>query len=95
MKTGSKGAVIASAVALMFMTGVAIAQDNGSMGGGSAMSAQTASVKCLGANDCKGKSACKSVRNDCKGQNSCKGKGFINTSSTQKCQDMGGKPESM
>ena len=61
----------------------------------SAMSAQTAHVKCVGANDCKGHSACKSAQNDCKGQNSCKGKGFINTSSSKECSDKGGKPQAM
>jgi hypothetical protein len=52
-------------------------------------------VKCVGANDCKGHSACKSAQNDCKGQNSCKGKGFINTSSSKECSDKGGKPQAM
>ena len=53
------------------------------------MSAQTAQVKCVGANDCKGHGACKSAQND------CEGKGFIHTASTKECLDKGGKPESM
>ena len=34
-------------------------------------------MKCVGANACKGKGACKSMRNDCKGMNWCKGQGFL------------------
>jgi hypothetical protein len=65
------------------------------MSGHGAMSAQTAKVKCVGANDCKGHGACKSAQNDCKGQNSCKGKGFIHTSSSKECSDKGGKPHAL
>lgn len=39
--------------------------------------------KCIGANACKGRSACASQSNACAGQNACKGKGFITTSKTQ------------
>jgi hypothetical protein len=46
-------------------------------------------VKCVGANSCKGQSACKSAQNDCKGKNACKGQGFVQTSA-QDCKDKGG-----
>ncbi len=84
MKSTRNGALFASAAAMMFIAGTAIAQGTSSMSGPGAMSAQTAKVKCVGANDCKGHGACKSAQNDCKGQNSCKGKGFIHTSSTNR-----------
>jgi hypothetical protein len=61
----------------------------------SSTSGHQAQVKCVGANDCKGKSSCKSAQNDCKGQNSCKGKGFIETSSEKECTDKGGRVEKM
>ena len=32
---------------------------------------------CVGANACKGQSACASAANACKGQNACKGKGYL------------------
>ena len=31
---------------------------------------------CMGANACKGQSACKTASSACKGQNACKGKGY-------------------
>lgn len=65
-----KGALIASAVAGMFVAAMpAIAQ---AKGGGK--------VKCSGINDCKGKGSCKSATSSCKGMNDCKGKGVIESS---------------
>jgi len=51
------------------------------------------SVKCSGANACKGQSACKTATNACKGQNSCKGKGWIMTKTEIDCTEKGGKVE--
>jgi hypothetical protein len=90
MKMGQKGAVLATAVGLLFMANVALAQEGSA--GGSDPSAHTAKVKCIGANSCKGQSSCKSAQNDCKGQNACKGKGFIHTSSAEECTQKGGSP---
>jgi hypothetical protein len=53
--------------------------------------AETAKVKCLGANSCKGKSDCHSPKNACKGLNSCKGKGWVHMDSAKACEDAGGK----
>ncbi len=92
MKTAKTGAFLATAVGMMFMANVALAQGSGSAGGGNAPSAQTAKVKCMGANSCKGNSSCKTAQNDCKGQNACKGKGFVETSSSQECTQKGGTP---
>lgn len=82
------GAILATAVGLMFLAHPVVAQE-------SAGSSQPAKVKCVGANDCKGKSACKSANNDCKGKNACKSKGFSMTSTEQSCTDMGGRIEKM
>ena len=92
MKTAKTGAFLATVVGLMFMANVAPAQDKSPGGGPSAPSAQTAKVKCMGANSCKGNSSCKTAQNDCKGQNACKGKGFVETSSSQECTQKGGTP---
>jgi hypothetical protein len=92
MNRGSKGAVIASAVAALFLASAAFAQESASGASGSAQ--PQAKVKCIGANACKGKGSCKSAQNDCKGQNACKGKGFVTTSSEDECTQKGGHPES-
>jgi hypothetical protein len=94
MKRGTRGAILATTVGLMFMANVAMAQDNSSAGAGGSPSAQTANVKCMGGNSCKGQSSCKSAQHDCKGQNACKGQGFVETSSNQECTHKGGTPAS-
>jgi hypothetical protein len=76
----------------MFMANVAVAQGDGAAGGGSASSAQTAKVKCMGANSCKGNGSCKTAQNDCKGQNARKGKGFVESLSSQECRKIRGNP---
>lgn len=47
---------------------------------------------CMGANACKGHSACKTAGNECKGHNACKGKGFTE-STEEECTKAGGKFE--
>ena len=64
--------LIASAVAMLLVTGVVSARAQ--------EGASTDQVKCVGANSCKGQSSCKSAQNDCKGKNACKGQGFVQTS---------------
>jgi hypothetical protein len=80
------GALLATAVGLLFTTQPLIAENSQSQG-------QATQVKCVGGNSCKGQSDCASKANSCKGQNSCKGKGWISTSSSQQCEQRGGKPE--
>jgi hypothetical protein len=82
------GAVLATTVGLMFLAHPVFAQESSTSG-------HQAQVKCVGANDCKGKSSCKSAQNDCKGKNSCKGKGFIETSTEKECANKGGHVEKM
>ncbi len=83
MHKGFKGALIATAVAGLFMANQAIAADE---------KKEDAGVKCMGANDCKGKGAC-GVKgsHDCAGANECKGKGWIKTSNAEECTKKGGK----
>jgi hypothetical protein len=45
--------------------------------------------KCMGANSCKGLSACKTATSSCKGLNSCKGQGFAEMTKAQ-CSEAGG-----
>ena len=93
MNKGTKGALLASAVATLFLATAAMAQDSGAMSASGAQ-AQGAKVKCVGANSCKGQGSCKSAQNDCKGQNACKGKGFVTTTTTDECTQKGGHTES-
>ena len=94
MNKGTKGAILASTVASLFLATAALAQDSGMAASPSGSQMQAAKVKCIGANACKGQGACKSTQNDCKGQNACKGKGFVNTSSPDECSQKGGHTES-
>jgi hypothetical protein len=61
------GAAIATAVASLLLT-VAIPM---------AATHADAKGKCMGANACKGKSACSIGANGCSGSNACKGKGYL------------------
>lgn len=47
---------------------------------------------CMGANECKGKSACGTAANACAGKNECKGKGFLELTKAD-CDKAGGKFE--
>ena len=76
------GAILATAVALAF-SGSAFAAD-------ASPSTQKPQIKCLGANACKGQSACQTATSDCMGKNSCKGKGYIVTTDVKTCQAKGG-----
>ncbi len=82
-KATLSGAVLATAVALMFAGTVARAAEQPS----------SPQIKCMGGNSCKGQSACKTASSSCQGQNACKGKGFVMTSSIKECKAAGGKPE--
>ena len=57
----------------------------------SAAHGEGTSVKCSGANSCKGTSACKTASSACKGQNSCKGLGWTQTADAAECTSKGGK----
>ncbi len=85
-RKGLTGAILAAAVGAIFLTTPVFAQS-------SSTSSTHAKVKCVGANSCKGQSACKGVSNSCKGQNACKGQGFTKTSSADECTAKGGHPD--
>lgn len=73
------GFAIAAAAAALFAVGTApVAQ------------AADGTVKCAGANSCKGTAECKTAKNDCKGQNSCKGMGWVSKASEKECMAAGG-----
>ncbi len=78
----TKGVLIASAVASLFIMNAANAQEK---------SKDTAkAVKCAGVNECKGKAACAGAKNSCAGENGCKGQGWIKVGSEKECKDKGG-----
>lgn len=77
------GALLATAVASLFLAGHVIASDTATT--------NKAKVKCVGGNSCKGKSGCHSAENSCKGQNGCKGKGWVEVDNEKACTDAGGK----
>ena len=56
-------------------------------------SASEGTVKCVGANACKGHSACKTATSECKGLNACKGQGFVMTDTEAACMEAGGTVE--
>jgi len=76
------GAVLATTVAMAFAGTVSAEEPS--------PSTQPQQVKCLGANACKGQSACMSANSDCKGMNACKGKGYIVTPDAKSCEAKGG-----
>jgi len=63
--TSKSGAAIAAAAATLFLAGMTMSTV-----------AQAADGQCIGANACKGQSACKGGNHSCKGLNACKGQGF-------------------
>ena len=81
------GAMLATAVAMIFAGNAAYAADNPDS------SAQASQVKCVGGNACKGQSLCQSAESSCKGANACKGKGYVMTPTAKECVAAGGKPE--
>jgi hypothetical protein len=83
MKSPLKGALIAAAVAGLFLAGSAVAADEGKGEG--------KTVKCSGGNACKGHGACAGAGHDCAGKNACKGQGWEKAASAKECTDKGGK----
>ena len=84
-----KGAVIASAVASMFMVSAHAADKAKAPAKDAKVMAKT--VKCAGGNECKGKGACSGADNSCAGNNGCKGKGWVKSDTEKDCMAKGGK----
>ena len=82
MNRSSRGVLIASAAAGLFLSGAVVARAGEKAGGDT--------VHCAGINACKGQAACASASNSCQGQNACKGKGWIESSKAE-CDKKGGK----
>jgi hypothetical protein len=91
MKASSKGAVLASAVAALFIANAAFAEEKAPVKSNGGAQAK---VKCVGGNDCKGKGSCQGATHDCAGKNDCKGKGYVETSTAKECADKGGHVDS-
>jgi uncharacterized membrane protein len=83
MKTFKTGAALASAAAMLVLTGLTASAP--AQAAGKAAKVQP----CFGVNSCKGQSDCKSGNHDCKGQNDCKGQGFKDITAKQ-CKAEGG-----
>ena len=80
--TKTKGILIASAAAALFLSGAVTARAEEKTGGDQ--------VSCTGVNACKGQGTCAGAGNSCTGQNACKGKGVLKMSSAD-CKAKGGK----
>jgi hypothetical protein len=76
------GIVLAATAAAAFATAGIV---------GALSPAQAAGVKCVGANACKGQSACKTASSACKGLNACKGQGWVEAKDKATCEKSGGK----
>ena len=83
MSKNRTGNVLAIAAATMFASGMLVAPI--------AAAADAPTVKCVGANSCKGTSDCKTATSACKGHNTCKGQGWTKAKSEKACTDAGGK----
>ena len=74
------GSAIAAVAASLLIAGAVVAPTQ---------AATDVKGHCMGANACKGQSACKGASNACKGQNACKGKGFTSTTQAE-CEKIEG-----
>jgi uncharacterized membrane protein len=86
MEVGSKlgkSVLLASAIAGMLAINVVGTT-------GTASAAEESTVKCYGANKCKGTSACAGAGHSCAGKNACKGHGFVKADSKEACLKMEG-----
>ena len=88
MRASTRGAILATAVAAAFIANPVPAEDSSSSA--SKQQVQQTLVACLGANSCRGQSACKSFNHDCQAMNTCKGKGFVLITEDE-CKQKGGK----
>ncbi len=83
-KQRTKGAILATAAAALFMAAPI------AVNAGSHEEAAEPAGQCVGGNSCKGQSACASGNSSCKGQNACKGQGYTETTKAE-CDEAGGE----
>ena len=82
MNIKKTGIILASSAAILFAAGALTTIST---------PAQADGVKCIGANECKGHSACKGGANaNCAGANECKGQGWVEAPDAAACEEMGG-----
>lgn len=75
MKISAKsGSTLAAAAAALILAGAV---------GAPVQAADAAKGHCVGANACKGKSACKTAKNECNGHNACKGQGYTESTKAE------------
>lgn len=72
------GSALAAAAATLMLAGAVVAP---------VQAAEEAKGHCVGANACKGKSACKTAKNECNGHNACKGQGYLESTKAE-CEAM-------
>jgi hypothetical protein len=82
MTKTTKGAVIASAAAVLFLSGAVTARAEEKAG--------SEQVTCSGINACKGQGTCAGAGHSCGGQNACKGQGVVKSTAAE-CKSKGGK----
>jgi uncharacterized membrane protein len=82
MNARTKGVVVATAVAGLFLAKAGVARAAGDK-------TEAKTVHCEGINACKGQGACEGVGHGCAGKNECKGKGWIDASA-EECKTKGG-----
>jgi hypothetical protein len=80
------GALLAATAAALFVAMPTV------VGAADAAEPAESTGHCVGANSCKGQSACATANSSCKGQNSCKGSGFTVTTKAE-CDTAGGEFE--
>ncbi len=78
------GTAIAAAAAALLLSGAVSAPS---------YAGDMAKGHCVGANACKGTSACKTAKNECAGKNACKGTGFTATTAEECAKVEGAKFE--
>ena len=86
-KQRTKGALLATAAAALFLAAPISANAGAHSGGGDDAAPKG---QCVGGNSCKGQSACASANSSCKGQNACKGQGYTDTTKAE-CDEAGGE----
>ena len=80
----TKGLLIASAAAMLFLSGAVSARAEEKAGGDQ--------VSCDGINACKGQGSCAGAGHSCAGKNACKGQGHTKSTAAD-CKAKGGKVE--
>jgi hypothetical protein len=84
------GSVVASAVAGLFASSVALAGEGAAKGEGNQAKGEKKGGSFCQNNSCHGNSACKGHGNaSCKGKNTCAGKGFLAAKTKEECEKDG------